>query len=128
MRSSTTHIYDLLWRRGNTAALLAACILAGAVLCAQQRMGRTPVGARAPTNPERLSRAGERIDPNTATVASLRRMNGIGPSLAAAIVEYRREHGSPAFVCPADLEKVRRIGPVTVQRISEDLALPHPNP
>ena len=66
----------------------------------------------------------EFINPNTAPVASLVRLPGIGIVRAEAIVAYRERFceknvSGPAFGCGGDLEKVRGIGPKTVQNISE---------
>ena len=65
-----------------------------------------------------------RINPNDASIASLVRLPGIGVGRAGAIVAYREnfngEDGeSPAFRDCNDLQKVRGIGPKTVQNISE---------
>ena len=72
---------------------------------------------------QRVMRAAERIDPNTATVASLRRLPGIGPVRARAIVDYRADKKAP-FVTLEDLHHVRGIGPGTTQRIADEMALP----
>jgi competence protein ComEA len=65
-----------------------------------------------------------RINPNDAPAASLIRLPGIGIARAQAIVAYREEFGkrdsnSPAFRSCDDLQKVKGIGPKTVQNISE---------
>lgn len=65
-----------------------------------------------------------RINPNDAPKASLVRLPGIGISRAGAIVAYREDFseqnsGAPAFENPDDLQKVRGIGPKTVQDIGE---------
>lgn len=64
-----------------------------------------------------------RINPNEAPIESLVRLPGLGIGRAGAIVAYRedanREGGKPAFQDCDDLEKVRGIGPKTVQDISE---------
>lgn len=57
---------------------------------------------------------GERIDVNEAPEPELRRLPGIGPGLAAAIVQAR---GERAFASPADLERVPGIGPATRARL-----------
>lgn len=64
-----------------------------------------------------------RINPNDASVANLMRLPGVGISRARAIVAYResfsrQEPNSPAFQNCADLQKVKGIGPKTVQNIS----------
>jgi competence protein ComEA len=67
-----------------------------------------------------------RINPNNAPVASLVRLPGIGVSRALAIVAYREEFSkadsnSPAFRSCEDLQKVKGIGPKTVEDICESL-------
>jgi competence ComEA-like helix-hairpin-helix protein len=66
----------------------------------------------------------EKINPNIAPAGSLMRLPGIGLSRAEAVVVYRenfgeKERNSPAFRDANDLQKVRGIGPKTVQNISE---------
>ena len=65
-----------------------------------------------------------RINPNDAPVESMVRLPGMGPVRAGAIVEYRenfngKEAASPAFQNSDDLQKVKGIGPKTVQNINE---------
>lgn len=65
-----------------------------------------------------------RINPNNAPVESLIRLPGMGPGRAGAIIAYRKNFngkntGKPAFQNVDDLQKVKGIGPKTVQNISE---------
>ena len=65
-----------------------------------------------------------RTNPNDAPLASLVRLPGIGIGKATAIVAYRSDfskqnNGSPAFRNCDDLQKVKGIGPKTVQNISQ---------
>ena len=55
------------------------------------------------------------IDVNTATAAQLEELPGIGPSLAAAIIAYRVEHGP--FATLDALEQVPGIGPSKLSRL-----------
>jgi len=57
------------------------------------------------------------IDVNRASVDELRALPGIGPVLARRIVEHRRRHGP--FPDLASLQRVRGIGPRTVERLGE---------
>ena len=59
------------------------------------------------------------INPNTAEIASLVRLPGIGPARARDIVEYRNspEVDKPAFKCASDMENIKGIGPKTVEKI-----------
>jgi competence ComEA-like helix-hairpin-helix protein len=65
-----------------------------------------------------------RINPNDAPIESLIRLPGLGVGRAGAIVAYRenfneKNSGSRAFRNYNDLQKVKGIGPKTVQNISE---------
>ena len=64
-----------------------------------------------------------RINPNDVPMASLVRLPGIGVGRAGAIAAYRvdfaRRNSSPAFETIDDLQKVKGIGPKTVQNISQ---------
>ena len=64
-----------------------------------------------------------RINPNDATSASLIRLPGIGAAKAAAIIAYRANCAgqNPAFQNCDDLQKVRGLGPKTVQNIRQCL-------
>lgn len=66
------------------------------------------------------------INVNTDPPASLVRLQGVGPALAAAIVEYRQQHG--AFVQVEDLEAVPRIGPATVNKMRRWITLASEQP
>jgi len=64
------------------------------------------------------------INPNSAPLASLVRLPGIGIGRAGAIVAYRENfreqaNNGPAFRNCDDLQKVKGIGPKTVQNICE---------
>jgi competence ComEA-like helix-hairpin-helix protein len=66
----------------------------------------------------------ERINPNDAPIASLVRLPGIGIGRAEAIVACREDlikedSNGRAFRSSDDLQKVKGIGPKTVQNISE---------
>jgi len=63
-----------------------------------------------------------RINPNTADAISLMRLPGIGASRSRAIVAHRQDcskSNGPAFQKPDDLQKVKGIGPRTVENISQ---------
>lgn len=57
---------------------------------------------------------GPRLDPNRATAQELATLPGIGPALAAAIVEAGRDR---TFTRPADLLEVPGIGPAKLEAI-----------
>jgi len=117
--------YDLGWNRKNQAALLLICAVAGVLLAASGRVGQVRLCDQLPLNhPQRVKAAAERIDPNTATVASLRRLPGVGETIAGRIVEFRRSHGGMSFRQPSDLAVVNRIGPAMVRKLEPYLEFP----
>jgi competence protein ComEA len=61
------------------------------------------------------SEAPQRININRAEAWLLEALPGIGPSLAAAIIEYRLANGS--FASTADLTAVAGIGPATLEKL-----------
>ena len=65
-----------------------------------------------------------RINPNSAPIESLVRLPGMGPGRAGAIIVYRKNFKGTNVVKTAfqncdDLQKVKGIGPKTVQNICE---------
>lgn len=91
---------------------VGACLAAGVALCLV--LGATP-GPQ-----EQFNRLEATINPNTADVASLVRLPGVGLARARAIVvfreRFRRETGDTvAFHSPGDLQRIRGIGPKTVE-------------
>lgn len=61
------------------------------------------------------------VDINSADAKALEALDGIGPSKAAAIVEYRAKNGP--FKSLADLEKVPGIGEATVAKNRDSITL-----
>src|SRR5687768_2759913 len=112
-------------RTGPASAPLAAC---GVVLALLALVGlarsyapepapprwEAPDAGPAPEVAELL--AGRPIDVNRATAAELELLPRVGPALAARIVEERERAGP--FRSIADLERVRGIGPRTIERIA----------
>jgi competence protein ComEA len=62
------------------------------------------------------------LDINSATTAQLETLPGIGPVLAASIVEYRETYG--AFARLEDLLRVPGIGPAKLEQLRPYIALP----
>ena len=61
------------------------------------------------------------VNINTATAQVFQTLNGIGPSKAAAIVEYRNANGP--FKSPEDIKNVRGIGNGIYQKISSEITV-----
>ena len=99
MRFSTT-------RRFVVAALLAALVLT---------TGPAFAAAQAPAG---------KINLNTATVSQLEDLPGIGPALAARIVEHRQKNG--AFKSVDDLMAVKGIGEKNFSKIQGSLTVGAP--
>ncbi len=93
--------------------LLAACALGVALLNRPAHIADPP-----PPFPARYDELKDRIDPNTATVAELAVLPGIGPSKAETIVRFRQGVPAPAFGAVSDLTRVRGIGEITAQKLA----------
>jgi DNA uptake protein ComE-like DNA-binding protein len=82
-------------------------------------------GKQQPPHPARAT-----INPNVAPPLELTILPRIGEATAAEIVHYREgiyrrareDNAVRAFTCPADLARVRGIGPKTVRRITSYLS------
>jgi competence protein ComEA len=66
-------------------------------------------------------RAGERLDPSTASAVELQRLPRVGPALAARIVAHRETHGP--FRTLADFDAVPGVGPALLAAAAPHLAL-----
>jgi len=68
------------------------------------------------------SQAGGKININTATVAELDTLPGIGPVLSQRIVDYRKANGP--FAAIEDIKNVQGIGEATFEEIKELIFVP----
>ncbi len=66
-----------------------------------------------------ISFSGHALDVNTASAEELQNLKGIGKSRAAAIIQYRREHGP--FQSAEDLLKVPGIGSSIISANGDEL-------
>jgi competence protein ComEA len=64
---------------------------------------------------------GTKININSASVAELQGLHGIGEKKAAAIIEYRQQHGK--FQSIQDLQKVKGIGPKLMEKNQDRIGL-----
>ena len=131
--------YELLPRRWNLVAMIALLLVAAALLGLAAARPSLPAGDDLPLNETRVALAAEKIDLNTASRASLRRLPGLGEATIDAIVQTRRQRPG-CFRTPADVAAIRiplangtqrRISASTVERILPHLTLspaPAPSP
>ena len=114
------------WSRENLVALTALLCAWGLYLGFRaagpgEFLGRSPA-----VHADKVALVREKIDPNTATAASMRRLPLIGLERAEAIVAYRKaqqEGGRRAFEHLEDLAGVPGIGPGVLRRVGEHLSL-----
>lgn len=64
---------------------------------------------------------GQLININTASQAELETLSGIGPVLAGAIIQFRRENGP--FEKTSDIQSVAGIGPATYEKIKSSITV-----
>lgn len=128
MSETTTPIVPLhrrlLWQRGQLLALIVLCLLSAAALAYENSRRPLLLGETIPVDGRKIALADEKINPNTASAASLDRLPGIGPTRAAAIVAYRNQAGPNAFHTAEDLTKIKGIGKATVEHLAPYLSLP----
>jgi competence protein ComEA len=106
----------LLARQAGARSAPLVLVLVGAVSAVPGVAGPA-VSPTQPAQPARSSPAVPRIDANRATEAQLQTVKGIGPAIAARILEARRDG---PFHDLADLEaRVRGVGPANIQRFAQ---------
>jgi competence ComEA-like helix-hairpin-helix protein len=76
--------------------------------------------------PQPLADAIGSVDLNRADISTLKQLPGIGPHLAARIIEHREHHGP--FHSVDDLQNVLGIGPVTLERLRPMVFVSQPQP
>ncbi len=109
--------YDVTLQRAHVAALLGMLMVGMVALMGRWSMRPVRLEKVLPVMAQRIAMAQEKINPNTASVGSLRRLGGIGPVKAVAIAEYAAAKNGAAFCRPEDLTDVNGIGPGTVERL-----------
>jgi DNA uptake protein ComE-like DNA-binding protein len=118
---------SIAWSRGDRAALTLLLALAAGGLALRAAGRRSAAGSVLPVDSARVKLIAERIDPNTASAASLRRLPGIGPAKAEEIVRFRdamRAQGRRRpFVFAEDLADVPGVGLGIVRAAADHLAL-----
>jgi competence ComEA-like helix-hairpin-helix protein len=119
---------DFSWRPFNLAVMLVLLIAAGAAMAWQTSRSVVNATDEIPVTPSRVAQGLDRIDPNTACYASLRRVPGVGPVKAQAIIDWRQQHKDQPFQKAENLDDVPGIGPVLVRKMAPFLNLPSSTP
>ncbi|MCD4699530.1 MAG: helix-hairpin-helix domain-containing protein [Phycisphaerae bacterium] len=115
---------SVLWNRSDRLAVTVLLGVWGIYLTCHAAKQTAALGQPPTIDSIKVELVREKIDPNTASSASLRRLPMIGPVKAEAIVAYRQTHhrdSGSAFNSEKDLENVPGIGPGIVERISRHL-------
>lgn len=117
------------------AELAGLCVTAGALCALAGWSARSWVGAdsyrvsgehlpTAPTAAAQVFLPDEPVDLNTATLAQLMGLPGIGQTRAQAILDYRETEGS--FTCPEDVMQVPGIGQATYEALADYITAASP--
>ncbi|MBC8107483.1 MAG: helix-hairpin-helix domain-containing protein [Anaerolineae bacterium] len=118
-----------LWTAGQRVALLAIVAALFAYLAIRYLTNSTYVSNPQPAEPSRASELVDRIDPNTADVATLAALPTLGEKRAKLIVDYResRRANRPnviVFQRLEDLLRIRGIGVATIDQLRPFLTFP----
>jgi competence protein ComEA len=99
--------------------------MAGVFQINPESLGTVPNPTLKPTTPTPAvipsAAAGGKININTAGVAELDKLSGVGPVLAERILQYRSEHGP--FAKAEDLKNVSGIGPKTYEKMASQVTV-----
>jgi len=118
--------------RGRQVALWLALAVLAAVTLVRWAQYRRFVGNDLAMDEVGTAQLADKVNPNTASWASLARLPGVGETRARAIAGYRDEHerqhpgGPPAFTSAADLQRVKGIGPATAAQMEPFLTFENP--
>lgn len=113
--SNATNVTRIFSRTSGKAAKHVALLLAGLMLC----FGTASIAQAAPSTA--AVEQSQTININSAGMAELAELDGIGQSKAQAIIDYRDSNGS--FASIEQLTEVKGIGPATVEKNKTRLSL-----
>ncbi len=121
-----------LWTPSQRRVLIAGLILLLVFLSLQLWLRPFYVSDPQPDQPARFNELADRIDPNTADVATLSALPMIGPKRAADIVRYRdaflAEHpGGAAYEKSEDLLRIHGVGAAMLASMRPYLIFPFDN-
>jgi comEA protein len=80
-------------------------------------IGAAQAEHRVSHNAEHTVALNKNFDINSATASEWMEVKGIGPKRAAAIIEYRKQHGN--FATVSDLHNIRGISPAGIERLEQ---------
>ena len=110
-------------------------LFAGVLIYLAIRLIRNPVYVSdpQPRDPPRAVELADRIDPNTADVATLAALPMIGQRRAQDIVDYRERYvvqnpGKPAFTRVEDLVRIKGFGGAMIEHVRPYLTFPKQPP
>ncbi len=86
-----------------------------------------------PNEGPRATELQDKIDPNTASAADLSALPNLGPAMARRIIEdreqFQKDHpNEPAYKKIEDLQRIKGIGPATIENLKPYLEFPSTHP
>jgi competence protein ComEA len=117
-----------MWTPSQRRTIAVLVLIAAGALALKLASNPRPMPDPPPDAPRSAEVPGT-VDPNTADWPTLAAVPGLSVPQAKAIVAYRDDHarshpGERAFRSVEDLDKVKGIGPATIEAIRTYLALP----
>ena len=106
---------SLTWIRTEMRVLTALVLLGTAVACNPQR------AYSAPSKDVKIENPAKVVNVNTASAEELQAIRGVGPAIAARILDFRKQNGR--FEKVEDLAKIRGIGEAKLQRIKAQVSI-----
>ncbi len=86
------------------------------------KVSAVPAGNREESGPKKLTAPGQgTVNINTAGLADLQRLSGVGPSTAQRILDYRNQNGR--FKSVDELDEVKGIGPSKIEKLRPFISL-----
>jgi DNA uptake protein ComE-like DNA-binding protein len=123
--------FDFSWAQPDQVSLLILLLMGSTLLAIAAARGWVDTSELARFDSSRVEAASQKVDPNTASLASFRRLPDVGPLTSAAFIEYRQAasrqpQSRPLFLTPADLDSVPYLGPLTIEQFAPYLVFPSP--
>ena len=101
-------------------ALTVALLLGSGAIAYKRSRAPAPVRVEKFTVPNKpLESSALKININKADAQSLAMLDGVGPAIAARIIEYRASSGP--FLFTEDIRKVRGVGPSLYDKIKDHI-------